>query len=102
MDAVNTAVDPGLRIPRGRRVEARAGLDVQGTWVIDEYFFQLDGPKSLEILEIRVRTSREVVPSSRCGAADHGIHKSASGALARHPGSGDRRNGPHRCVERFR
>jgi glycine cleavage system aminomethyltransferase T len=28
-----------------------AGLDIQGTWVIDEYFFQIDGPKSLEILE---------------------------------------------------
>jgi glycine cleavage system aminomethyltransferase T len=28
-----------------------SGLDVQGTWVVDEYFFQIDGPKSLEIVE---------------------------------------------------
>ncbi len=27
------------------------GMDVQGKWVYDEFFFQLDGPKSLEILE---------------------------------------------------
>lgn len=26
-------------------------LDVKGEWVTDEYFFQIDGPKSLEILE---------------------------------------------------
>jgi glycine cleavage system aminomethyltransferase T len=26
-------------------------LDVQGEYVIDEYFFQIDGPKSLEIME---------------------------------------------------
>jgi glycine cleavage system aminomethyltransferase T len=28
-----------------------SGMDVEGTWVIDEYFFQVDGPKSLEVLE---------------------------------------------------
>jgi glycine cleavage system aminomethyltransferase T len=28
-----------------------SGLDVEGTWVADEFFFQIDGPKSLEILE---------------------------------------------------
>jgi glycine cleavage system aminomethyltransferase T len=28
-----------------------AGMEVEGTWVPDEYFFQIDGPKSLEILE---------------------------------------------------
>jgi glycine cleavage system aminomethyltransferase T len=26
-------------------------LDVEGTWITDEYFFQVDGPKSLEIME---------------------------------------------------
>jgi len=26
-------------------------LDVEGTWIHDEYFFQVDGPKSLEIFE---------------------------------------------------
>jgi glycine cleavage system aminomethyltransferase T len=29
----------------------RSDLDVKGTYVLDEFFFQLDGPKSLEILE---------------------------------------------------
>lgn len=28
-----------------------SGLDVQGTWVMDEFFLQVDGPKSLEIVE---------------------------------------------------
>lgn len=27
------------------------GLDVHGAWVLDEFFFQIDGPKSLEIME---------------------------------------------------
>ena len=27
------------------------GMDVQGKWVLDEFFFQIDGPKSLEIME---------------------------------------------------
>ncbi|HIT90969.1 MAG TPA: aminomethyl transferase family protein [Candidatus Merdenecus merdavium] len=27
------------------------GMNVEGAWVKDEYFFQIDGPKSLEILE---------------------------------------------------
>lgn len=27
------------------------GLDVHGAWVHDEFFFQIDGPKSLEIME---------------------------------------------------
>ncbi|MDO5794927.1 MAG: hypothetical protein Q4Q00_12160 [Turicibacter sp.] len=27
------------------------GMDVQGKWVFDEFFFQIDGPKSLEIME---------------------------------------------------
>jgi len=29
----------------------KSDLDVQGTWVVDEYFFQIDGPKSLSVLE---------------------------------------------------
>lgn len=29
----------------------KSDLDVEGTWIYDEYFFQIDGPKSLEILE---------------------------------------------------
>ncbi|SKA90470.1 Glycine cleavage system T protein (aminomethyltransferase) [Agreia bicolorata] len=29
----------------------KSTLDVTGTWVLDEYFYQIDGPKSLEILE---------------------------------------------------
>ncbi|SDF54556.1 aminomethyltransferase family protein [Marvinbryantia formatexigens] len=33
-----------------------SGLDVQGTYVQDEYFFQIDGPKSLEILEEATQT----------------------------------------------
>jgi glycine cleavage system aminomethyltransferase T len=28
-----------------------ADMDVEGTWIMDEYFVQIDGPKSLEILE---------------------------------------------------
>mgnify|MGYP001774773361 CR=1 FL=1 len=28
-----------------------SGLDVKGEWVMDEFFLQIDGPKSLEILE---------------------------------------------------
>jgi glycine cleavage system aminomethyltransferase T len=28
-----------------------SGMNVEGTWVIDEYFFQIDGPKSLEVME---------------------------------------------------
>jgi len=28
-----------------------SGLDVEGTWIQDEYFFQVDGPRSLEIFE---------------------------------------------------
>lgn len=32
------------------------GMDVKGEWKQDEYFFQLDGPKSLEILEEATRT----------------------------------------------
>ncbi|GHU67354.1 hypothetical protein AGMMS49983_18400 [Clostridia bacterium] len=29
----------------------RSEFDVQGSWVFDEYFFQIDGPKSLEVME---------------------------------------------------
>ncbi|SKA90619.1 Glycine cleavage system T protein (aminomethyltransferase) [Agreia bicolorata] len=29
----------------------RSALDVHGSYVLDEYFFQVDGPKSLEIME---------------------------------------------------
>jgi len=32
------------------------GWDVKGEWVFDEYFFQLDGPKSLQILEKATQT----------------------------------------------
>jgi glycine cleavage system aminomethyltransferase T len=28
-----------------------SGMDVEGTWIQDEYFFQIDGPKSLEVME---------------------------------------------------
>lgn len=31
------------------------GMDVKGTWVHDEFFFQIDGPKSLEIMETASR-----------------------------------------------
>jgi len=27
------------------------GMDVQGNWITDDFFFQIDGPKSLEIME---------------------------------------------------
>ena len=33
------------------RLRQRSDLDVTGTWILDEYFFQIDGPKSLEIME---------------------------------------------------
>lgn len=29
----------------------QSDLDVEGRWITDEYFFQLDGPKSLQIME---------------------------------------------------
>ena len=32
------------------------GMDVKGTWIRDEYFFQIDGPKSLQILEKATKT----------------------------------------------
>ncbi len=32
------------------------GLDVTGHWVFDDFFFQIDGPKSLEIMEKASRT----------------------------------------------
>ncbi len=32
------------------------GMDVKGTWVFDEYFYQIDGPKSLQILEKATQT----------------------------------------------
>ena len=32
------------------------GMDVQGRWIFDEYFFQIDGPKSLQILEKATKT----------------------------------------------
>ena len=32
------------------------GMDVQGKWVMDEFFFQIDGPKSLEIMEQAAKT----------------------------------------------
>lgn len=34
-----------------------ADMDVKGQWVRDEYFFQIDGPKSLEILEKATQTN---------------------------------------------
>jgi len=34
----------------------RSPLDVHGTYVMDEYFFQVDGPKSLEVMERVTRT----------------------------------------------
>jgi len=34
-----------------------SGMDVEGTWIQDEYFFQIDGPKSLEIMEGVVGTT---------------------------------------------
>lgn len=33
------------------------GTDVTGTWITDEYFFQVDGPKSLEIMEDATKTN---------------------------------------------
>ncbi len=32
------------------------GMDVEGRWVFDEYFYQIDGPKSLEIMEKAAQT----------------------------------------------
>lgn len=32
------------------------GMDVKGQWVRDEYFFQIDGPKSLQIMEKATQT----------------------------------------------
>jgi len=32
------------------------GMDVKGSWVLDEYFFQIDGPKSLQIMERAAQT----------------------------------------------
>lgn len=32
------------------------GMDVQGRWVTDEFFFQIDGPKSLQIMEKAAQT----------------------------------------------
>lgn len=32
------------------------GMDVQGKWVFDEFFFQIDGPKSLQIMEKAAQT----------------------------------------------
>jgi len=65
-----------------------ADLDVEGTWVADEYFFQLDGPKSLEILEkvtgadlhgLRFAQNAKV----RLAGADAVVHRlGMSGALA--------------------
>lgn len=32
------------------------GMDVSGEWIMDEYFFQIDGPRSLEIMEAASQT----------------------------------------------
>lgn len=32
------------------------GMNVTGKWIFDEYFFQIDGPKSLEIMEAASKT----------------------------------------------
>jgi glycine cleavage system aminomethyltransferase T len=35
----------------------RSKLNVRGAWITDEYFFQIDGPKSLEIMEKASKTN---------------------------------------------
>lgn len=66
----------------------KSGLDVQGNYLDDEYFFQIDGPKSLEILEEATQTDLHDIKFARnktvkiCGT-DMVVHRlGMSGALA--------------------
>ena len=63
-------------------------LDVQGTWVVDEYFFQIDGPKSKEVVEKVTGADLSDLKFARNKAvnlagADATVHRlGMSGALA--------------------
>jgi|GEM_PF-105713 len=66
----------------------REGLDVHGSYHEDEYFFQIDGPKSLEILEEATQTDLHDIKFAKnkdvkiCGT-DMVVHRlGMSGALA--------------------
>lgn len=66
----------------------RSGMDVTGTYRNDEYFFQIDGPKSLEILEEATQTDLHDIKFAKnkkttiCGT-DIVIHRlGMSGCLA--------------------
>lgn len=65
-----------------------SGMDVQGQYMTDEYFFQIDGPKSLEILEEATQTDLHDIKFARnkkvkiCGT-DMVVHRlGMSGCLA--------------------
>lgn len=64
------------------------GLDIQGKWIMDEFFYQLDGPKSLEILEAATKTDLHSMRfAGRMNAQVNGkpitiIRLGMSGALA--------------------
>ncbi|MGI6508713.1 MAG: aminomethyl transferase family protein [Saccharofermentanales bacterium] len=65
-----------------------SGMDVKGEWKDDEYFFQIDGPKSLEILEEATQANLHDIKFARnrtvkiCGT-DMIVHRlGMSGALA--------------------
>jgi glycine cleavage system aminomethyltransferase T len=66
----------------------RSKLNVRGAWIIDEYFFQIDGPKSLEIIEKASQTNIHDLKfaqnkSIRIAGHDVRIHRlGMSGALA--------------------
>ena len=64
------------------------GMDVKGEWKQDEYFFQIDGPKSLEILEEATQTDLHDIKFAKnrtvkiCGT-DMVVHRlGMSGGLA--------------------
>lgn len=64
------------------------GYDVKGQWVYDEYFYQIDGPKSLEILEEACQTDLHDIKFARskevkiCNTDMTVVRLGMSGALA--------------------
>ncbi len=66
----------------------KSGLDVQGEYVNDEYFFQVDGPKSLEILEEACQCDLHDIKFAKnktvkCCGTDMVVHRlGMSGCLA--------------------
>lgn len=64
------------------------GMDVSGQWITDEFFLQLDGPRSLEILEAAAQTNLHAMKfAGRMDAVISGkpvtiIRLGMSGALA--------------------